>query len=102
MEKKETTITPATIKNSAEQTINKKWEKCLDDYNNYTKEYIKHYIKSLQGNSISLSIYPYMKARSEALYEQLSDAQEKSLLTKKQIKKISKIQIMNTFITISH
>lgn len=98
MEKKENRIISTTIKNCTEKPLNKKWEKCLDDYNNYTKEYIKHYQKSLQGDSISLSIYPYMKARSEALYEQLSDAQQKALLTEKQIKKMYKIQITNSFI----
>ncbi|MES2574318.1 MAG: hypothetical protein V4572_05205 [Bacteroidota bacterium] len=92
MEKKDPIIS-TTIKNCTEKPLNKKWKKCLDDYNNYTKEYIKHYKKSLQGNSISLSIYPYMKARSEALYQQLFDAKEKSLLTEKQIKRIYKIQI---------
>ena len=93
MEKKENTIISTTINNCAEKPLNKKWKKCLDDYNNYTKEYIKHYKKALQGNSISLSIYPYMKERSETLYEQLFDAQQQSLLTKKQIERICKIQI---------
>jgi hypothetical protein len=71
----------------------KKWNKYLDDYNNYLKEYIKHYKKSIKGNPISLLKYPYMKAKSDAIYEQLSDAQKKSLLTEKQIKRLSKIQI---------
>lgn len=71
----------------------KKWSKCIDDYNNYLKEYIKHYKKSINGNTVSLCKYPYMKAKSEALHEQLSDAQKKFLLTEKQIKRIAKIQI---------
>lgn len=66
---------------------NIKWDKCLVDYKNYTKEYIKHYKKSINGNCISLSIYPHMKAKSEALFAQLFLAQEKDFLTKKQIKK---------------
>ncbi|MBF2708337.1 hypothetical protein [Flavobacterium soyangense] len=69
-----------------------KWDKYLNDYENYVKEYIKDYKKSLKGNLVSLSKYPYMKAKSEALCEQLNDAQNKSLLTKKQLKRISKIQ----------
>ena len=93
MENKENKIISTTIKNCVDKPLNNKWEKCLDDYKNYTKEYIKHYKKSLQGNSVSLSIYPYMKVRSEALYEQLFDAKNKSLLTEKQIKKMYKIQI---------
>ncbi len=92
MEKIENTSISTTIKDCIDKPLNNKWKKRLDDYNNYTIEYIKHYQKSLQGNSISLSIYPYMKARTEALYEQLFDAKNKSLLTKKQIKKMCKIQ----------
>lgn len=95
MEQIETTFISKNIKNCIEKPLNKKWEKCLDDYNNYTKEYIKHYKKALQGNSNSLSIYPYLKVRSETLYEQLYDAQQKSFLTEKQIKRISKIQTTN-------
>ena len=53
--------------------------------------------KALDGNIISFSIYPYLKAKSEALHVQLSDAQNKTQLTKKQIKRIAKIplQIVN-------
>ena len=75
----------------------KKWDKCLDDYENYTKEYIKQYKKSLKGNFISLSQYPYMKARSEALCEQLNTAQDKGLLTEKQLQRISKIQMKTLY-----
>lgn len=89
MKEKENTIITSILKNSSP----KKWKKYLDDYHNYTKEYIKHHQKSLQGDTASLSIYPYMKSRSEALHEQLFDAKQKSLLTKKQIKRMSEIQI---------
>lgn len=70
-----------------------KWDKCLDDYENYTLEYIKQYKKSLKGNLISLSKYPYMKAKSEALCERLTAAQNKTLLSEEQLKRISKIQM---------
>lgn len=70
----------------------KKWNRCLDDYNSYIKEYIKHYKKSIKGNVVSLSKYPYMKAKSETLQQQLSNAKQQSLLTEKQIKRWSKIQ----------
>lgn len=72
--------------------LNPQWDKCLDDYNNYLKEYVKHYKKSINGNVISLLKYPEMKAKSEAILERLSDAQNKALLTRKQIKRIAKIQ----------
>lgn len=92
MKEKEAEIISKKIANYSEKSL-KKWNKCLDDYNNYLKEYIKHYKKSLNGNTVSLSKYPYMKAKSEAIYEQLSDAHKKSLLTEKQKKRLSKIQI---------
>lgn len=89
MKPKENIIIPKN--QNAEKPLSSKWEKRLDDYNNYTKEYIEHYQKALQGNTASLSIYPYMKARSEALYEQLYYAGQQSLLTEKQIQLITRI-----------
>lgn len=91
-------INSAENKSSIEEncspiTFSKKWDKCLDDYENYTKEYIKHYKKSLKGNLISLSQYPYRKAKSEVLCEQLNKAHDKDLLDEKQLKRISKIQM---------
>lgn len=91
MMEKEVEIISKNTKKDIEKSLNK-WDKCLDDYENYLKEYIKHYKKSLKGNHVSLSKYPYMKAKSEALCEQLNDAQNKALLTEKQRKRISKIQ----------
>ncbi len=79
-----------------EKPLNK-WDKYLDDYENYLKEYIKHYKKSLKGNLVSLSKYPYMKARSEALCEQLNNVQNKALLNEKQLKRKSKIQMKIIF-----
>ncbi len=93
MEKKDAKIISKVIENSTDKPLKNKWDKCLDDYNNYLKEYIKHYKKSLNGNTLSLSKYPYMKAKSEDLYERLTGARKKSLITKKQIKKLAKIQI---------
>lgn len=73
--------------------INYKWVKRVDDYANYAKEYITHYKKSLKGNSISLSKYPYMKVKWEALGMKLEKAKKKELLTNQQIKKVLKIQM---------
>lgn len=70
---------------------NKKWSNLLDDYENYTKEYLLHYKKSLKGNSDSASIYPYMKAKTEEFAKKIYEAYNKSLLTEKQIKRIKKI-----------
>jgi hypothetical protein len=79
--------------------LNYKWVKRVDDYSNYAKECIIHYKKSLKGNSISLSKYPYMKVKWEALGLKLEKAQKKELLTSQQVKKVMKIQIkiVNTF-----
>ena len=92
MENKDTEIISKTIENGTTKPLNNKWDKCLDDYENYLKEYIKHYKKSLKGNLVSLSKYPYMKAKAEALCEKLNNVQNKALLTEKQQKRISKIQ----------
>lgn len=70
-----------------------KWARRLDDYGNYVTEYIKHYNKSLTGNTISLAKYPYMKIKSEVLAGRLKKAKDKSILTKKQIKRFSKIKM---------
>lgn len=93
MENKDTEIISTIIENGITKHLINKWDKCLDDYNNYLKEYIKHYKKSLNGDTLSLSKYPYMKAKSEDFHERLAGAQKKSLLTKKQIKRLAKIQI---------
>lgn len=93
MSEKNIKIKSKIANNGIEKPLNTKWDKCLVDYNNYTKEYIKHYKKSIEGNLNSLSKYAYMKARSEALYAQLFDANQKDFLTQKQIEKIYKIQI---------
>lgn len=93
------------IKNDAAFVFNEpsknkedKWNKRVDDYENYIKEYIKHYKKALQGNSISLSKYPYMRAKWEVIGMKLDKAKKKELLTNKQIKKVLQIQmkIMHT------
>lgn len=83
-------ITIEDVKNDVKTA---KWTTRIDEYNNYVKEYIKHYKKSLNGNLISLAKYPYMKIKSELLAERIKKAQDKSILTKKQIKKFTKINI---------
>jgi hypothetical protein len=93
MNKKDIEISSNTIRNLPDKSLNIRWDKYLDDYNNYLKEYIKQYKKSLKGNLVSLSKYPYMKAKSEALCERLNDAHNKNLLTEKQLKRLSKIKM---------
>ena len=81
-----------TVKEKENQVFDK-WNKRLQDYDNYVKKYLKNYKKSLQGNTVSLSKYPYMKIKSESLNKKLNKAMDKGLLTKTQIKKILKIQL---------
>lgn len=70
-----------------------KWDKYLDDYNNYVKEYKKHYKNSQNGNEISLSLYPYMRLKWEFLKERITEAYDNKCLTKKQIKRVMKIDM---------
>jgi len=81
-----------TVKEKENQVCDK-WNKKIQDYDNYVKEYLKNYKKSLQKNTFSLSKYPYMKIKSESLNKNLNKAMDKGLLTKTQIKKILKIQL---------
>lgn len=70
-----------------------KWDKYLDDYNNYVDEYKKHYKNSQNGDEISLSLYPYMQVKCEFLKERITLAHDNKCLTKKQIKRVLKIDM---------
>lgn len=70
-----------------------KWDKQVNDYENYVKEYITHYKKSLKGNSNSLTKFTYYKVKGQELGLKLDKAQQKKLLTDQQVKKIVKIQL---------
>jgi hypothetical protein len=70
-----------------------KWQKYLLDYTNYTEAYIFHYKKAVSGNTVSLSKYPYLKIKSDALGKRLHKAKKQSLLSKKQEKEMLKIQL---------
>ena len=92
MKKNETVLILNEPEKNKEEIILDKWDKKLNDYDNYVKEYLIHYKKSLKGNSISLSKYPYLKVKSERLSKKLSRGIEKELLTKKQLTKVFKIR----------
>lgn len=92
MKKNETISIQNVLEKNKEELILDKWDKKLNDYNNYVKEYLIHYKKSLKGNSVSLSKYPYLKVKSESLSKKLNKGIEKELLTKKQVSKVFKIQ----------
>ncbi|MDI5896094.1 hypothetical protein [Flavobacterium algoritolerans] len=84
-------ITKVPEKNK-ENLITDKWDKKLNDYDNYVKEYLLHYKKSLKGNTMSLSKYPYLKVKSESLNKKLNKGIMKKLLTKKQLIKVFNIR----------
>jgi hypothetical protein len=90
---KNDTVVELQLTTINKNSIEEKWDKRVSDYENYVKEYIKHLKKSVKGNSISLSKYPYMKVKWEALAMKLDKAQKKKLLTSKQIKKVLKTQL---------
>ncbi|MFV8361531.1 hypothetical protein [Flavobacterium sp. LS1P3] len=92
MKKNEAISIQNVLEKNKEEIILNKWDKKLNDYNNYVKEYLIHYKKSLKGNSISLSKYPYLKVKSESLSKKLNRGIEKELLTKKQLTKVFKIR----------
>ena len=79
------------LPNSTSKVESQKWNNLLDDYDNYVREYILHYKKSLKGNSVSTTIYPYMKAKTEDLAKKIYKAYNKSQLTEQQIKRMKKI-----------
>lgn len=83
-----------TMKRSGKVQLNK-WDKYLDDYDNYVKEYKKHYENSQNGCAISLSLYPYMREKWEDIKERIIKGYEKKCLTKKQIKRVIKINMKN-------
>lgn len=70
---------------------NSKWDMCLDDYNNYVKEYNRHYLKAQKGDLRSLSLYPYMKQKWESVKKRLVKAYNKERLSEQQVKRIAKI-----------
>lgn len=70
-----------------------KWDKYLDDYDNYVKEYKKHYKNSQNGDEVSLSLYPYMREKWENIKERIIKGYYKKCLTKKQVKRVIKINM---------
>lgn len=92
MKKSETNSFQNVQEKNKEEINLDKWDKKIKVYNNYVKEYLLHYKKSLKGNSVSLSKYPYLKVKSEVLSEKLNKGVKKELLTKKQINKVFKIR----------
>lgn len=92
MKKNETISIQNVLEKNKEELILDKWDKKLNDYNNYVKEYLIHYKKSLKGNSVSLSKYPYLKVKSESLSKKLNKGIEEELLSKKQVSKVYKIR----------
>jgi hypothetical protein len=77
----------------AHTTGNSKWDRCLDDYNNYVKEYNKHYLNAQKGDEKSISLYPYMKEKWEGIKKRLIKAYKKKRLSERQISRVIKINM---------
>ncbi|MFV8336013.1 hypothetical protein ACNQF7_07980 [Flavobacterium sp. RSP29] len=90
--KKNETISALKVPEKKEELIPDKWDEKLNDYSNYVKEYLLHYKKSLKGNTVSLSKYPYLKVKSDSISKKLNKGIKKALLTKKQRAKVFKIR----------
>ncbi|MEZ7499974.1 hypothetical protein QO200_14640 [Flavobacterium sp. Arc3] len=76
-----------------EVTVSNKWDRYLDDYNNYVKEYNKHYLNALKGDQRSISLYPYMKEKWESLKKRLIKAYNNKRLSDRQIRRVVKINM---------
>ena len=70
-----------------------KWDRYLDDYNNYVKEYNKHYLNAQKGDQRSIALYPYMKEKWETLKKRLIKAYNNKRLSERQIKRVIKINM---------
>jgi glutamyl-tRNA reductase len=64
----------------------------LDDYNNYVKEYNKHYLSAQKESKID-SIISHMKEKWEALKKRLIKAYNNKRLSERQIKRVIKINM---------
>ena len=93
MESKELLVTMETSPKVHHRIAGDKWDEDLDDYFNYFKEYKKHYNKSIEGNSKSLSIYPYMQQKWESLKRRISRAHKYNRLNDKQIERLIVMKI---------
>ncbi len=100
MKKNEDKILLDLFKDDIQTSKTNKWTTILTDYENYIREYLKHFKKSLKGNSVSLSKYPYLKVKSKTIKKKLDKAQKMGLLTKKQLQLFgkTKLKIFNTTI----
>lgn len=82
-----------TTKKRKDKSRSNKWDKYLDDYKNYFEEYKKHYKNSQNGDVVSLSQYPYMRAKWEVLKDRIIKAHGDKCLTKNQIQRVIKINM---------
>jgi hypothetical protein len=64
MRANERVLVQEDVEQIKDNTSDCKWDRHLDDYNNYVKEYNKHYLTQ-KGNQRSIALYPYMKEKWE-------------------------------------
>ena len=71
---------------------NPKWDKVLDDYENYVVEYAKFYKKAISGDMSAMSKYPALMEKATNLSKSLEGAQNSNDLSQKQMNRFIKIQ----------
>lgn len=70
----------------------KKWDKLLNEYEEYSEAYIRFYKKALQGDRAARSRYPVMKGKANTIKMDLEKALVDNRLSIDQIKKMSRIK----------
>lgn len=71
---------------------NPKWDKVLDDYENYVVEYAKFYKKAMSGDMSAMSKYPALMEKATNLSKSLEEAQNSNDLSQKQMNRFIQIQ----------
>lgn len=71
---------------------NPKWDKVLDDYENYVVEYAKFYKKAMSGDMSAMSKYPALMEKATNLSKSLEGAQNSNDLSQKQMNRFIQIQ----------
>jgi len=71
---------------------NPKWDKVLDDYENYVVEYAKFYKKAMSGDMSAMTKYPALMEKATKLSQSLEGAQNSNDLSQKQMNRFIQIQ----------
>lgn len=96
---KETTSSEATTNSTSSSTDvtadggSENWDKMMDDYEQYTDQYIEFWKKAQAGDQNAMSEYPALMEKSLKLSESMKAAQRDKKLSIEQLTRMSKIQM---------